>query len=102
MLEALRVRDFRLLWFARLISLLGSWLLVVAVPAQVYRLTGSLALTLAAEMVPPVLLGPVLGPAVVEASSIPWTAVAAGVLTVASGILAWVLLPRAVGHRSRG
>jgi hypothetical protein len=53
-------------------------------------------------MVPPVLLGPVLGPAVVEASSIPWTAVAAGVLTVASGILAWVLLPRAVGHRSRG
>ena len=53
-------------------------------------------------MVPPVLLGPVLGPAVAEASSIPWTAVAAGVLTVASGILAWVLLPRAVGHRSRG
>jgi MFS family permease len=63
-LEALRVRDLRLLWFARLISLLGSWLLVVAVPAQVYRLTGSLALTgltLAAEMVPPQLLGPVAG-----------------------------------------
>ncbi|SES28229.1 Predicted arabinose efflux permease, MFS family [Lentzea xinjiangensis] len=64
MLAALRIRDFRLLWFARLISLLGSWLLVVAIPAYVLQLTGSLAatgLTLAAEFLPPVLLGPVAG-----------------------------------------
>ncbi|MET8757602.1 MFS transporter [Lentzea sp. NPDC004782] len=64
MLEALRIRDFRLLWFARLLSLLGSWLLVVAIPAYVLQLTGSLAatgLTLAAEFLPPVLLGPVAG-----------------------------------------
>lgn len=64
MLEALRIRDFRLLWFARLISLLGSWLLVVAIPAYVLQLTGSLAatgLTLAAEFLPPVLLGPIAG-----------------------------------------
>jgi MFS family permease len=63
-LEALRIRDFRLLWFARLVSLLGSWLLVVAIPAYVLQLTGSLAatgLTLAAEFLPPVLLGPVAG-----------------------------------------
>ncbi|WP_089960938.1 MFS transporter [Lentzea xinjiangensis] len=63
-LAALRIRDFRLLWFARLISLLGSWLLVVAIPAYVLQLTGSLAatgLTLAAEFLPPVLLGPVAG-----------------------------------------
>jgi MFS family permease len=63
-LEALRIRDFRLLWFARLISLLGSWLLVVAIPAYVLQLTGSLAatgLTLAAEFLPPVLLGPIAG-----------------------------------------
>lgn len=64
MLEALRIRDFRLLWFARLVSLLGSWLLVIAVPAYVYELTGSLAatgLTLAAEFLPSVLFGAVAG-----------------------------------------
>lgn len=64
MFEALRIPDFRLLWFARLVSLLGSWLLAVAVPAHVFVLTGSLAatgLTLAAEYLPPVLLGPVAG-----------------------------------------
>jgi MFS family permease len=63
-LEALRIRDFRLLWFSRLVSLLGSWLLVVAVPAYVFTLTGSLVatgLTLAAEFLPPVVLGPVAG-----------------------------------------
>ncbi len=64
MLEALRIRDFRLLWFARLVSQLGSWLLVVAVPAYVFTLTGSLAatgLTLAAEFLPPLMLGPIAG-----------------------------------------
>ncbi|XVU30002.1 MFS transporter [Actinoplanes sp. CA-054009] len=64
MLEALRIRDFRLLLSARLVSLLGSWLLVVAVPAYVFKLTGSVAatgLTLAAEFLPPAVLGPVAG-----------------------------------------
>ena len=32
MLEALRVRDFRLLFVGRFISLLGTWLVTVAVP----------------------------------------------------------------------
>ncbi|MEU4237419.1 MFS transporter [Actinoplanes sp. NPDC026619] len=64
MIEALRIRDFRLLWFARLISLLGAWLMAVAIPAYVLELTGSLAatgLTLAAEFLPPVLIGPLGG-----------------------------------------
>lgn len=64
MFEALRIRDFRLLWSARAISVLGSWLLVVAVPAQVFQLTGSLTatgLTLAAEYLPLLLLGPLAG-----------------------------------------
>ncbi|WP_433444904.1 MFS transporter [Nonomuraea sp. CA-141351] len=64
MIEALRIRDFRLLWFSRLVSLLGSWLLVVAVPAHVFTLTGSLAatgLTLVAQFLPPVFLGPIAG-----------------------------------------
>jgi hypothetical protein len=35
MLNVLRIRDFRLLWAAGLVSSLGSWLLVLAVPAHV-------------------------------------------------------------------
>ncbi|MER5263206.1 MFS transporter [Actinosynnema sp. NPDC002837] len=64
MLTALRVRDFRLLWAARTVSVLGTWLLVVAVPAHVFHLTGSWSAAgaaLAAEFLPPLLLGPVAG-----------------------------------------
>ncbi len=64
MLAALRVRDFRLLWAARTVSVFGTWLLVVAVPAHVFHLTGSLlaaGAALAAEFLPPVVLGPVAG-----------------------------------------
>jgi predicted MFS family arabinose efflux permease len=63
-LEALKIRDFRLLWLGRTVSLLGSWLLVIAIPAHVYALTGSLlatGLTLVAEHLPPLLLGPIAG-----------------------------------------
>jgi MFS family permease len=63
-LAALRIRDFRLLWSARLVSALGTWLLVIAVPAHVFQLTGSLlatGLTLAAEYLPVLLLGPLAG-----------------------------------------
>lgn len=58
------MRDFRFLWGGRAISLLGSWLLVVAVPAHMYALTGSVfatGLTLAAEYLPALLLGPMAG-----------------------------------------
>jgi MFS family permease len=64
MLGALRIRDFRLLWSARLVSLLGSWLLVIAIPAHVFALTGSIAatgLTVAAAFLPVALLAPVAG-----------------------------------------
>ncbi|CCH31615.1 MFS transporter [Actinosynnema sp. NPDC047251] len=64
MLDALRVKDFRLLWFGRAASQLGTWLLVVAVPAHVLELTGSVVaagLTLAAEFLAPLVLGPVAG-----------------------------------------
>lgn len=49
-----------MLWGARAVSLLGSWLLVVAVPAHVYAETGSLlatGMTLAAEYLPALLFG---------------------------------------------
>lgn len=64
MLQALRIRDFRLLWGAGVVSSLGSWLLVLAVPAHVFLVTRSLAatgLTLAADYLPLLLLGPVAG-----------------------------------------
>ena len=64
MLEALRIRDFRLLWTGSLISSLGSWLLTIAIPAHVLMVTGSLrdtGLTLAAQYLPMLILGPVAG-----------------------------------------
>lgn len=57
-------RDFRLLYLATFVSALGSWLLVVALPYQVFRLTGSVTATglmLVAESVPPLVLGPIAG-----------------------------------------
>ncbi|MEV1171550.1 MFS transporter [Nonomuraea sp. NPDC049784] len=64
MLQALRVRDFRLLWTARSIAALGTGLLDVAVPAHVYAVTGSVlatGLTLAFRHLPALLLGPFAG-----------------------------------------
>jgi hypothetical protein len=65
MLGVLRIRDFRLLWGGGLVSALGSWLLTIAIPARVFLLTGSLratGLTVAAEYLPLLLLGPASSP----------------------------------------
>jgi MFS family permease len=56
-LRPLRRRDFRLLFVGQLVSLLGSYLTFVAVPFQVYALTGS---ALAVGLLGLVELGPVL------------------------------------------
>jgi MFS family permease len=64
MFQALRMRDFRLLFGGSLISSLGSWLLILAVPAHVLMATGSLrdsGLTLAAEYAPVLIFGPIAG-----------------------------------------
>lgn len=64
MLTVLRQRDFSLLWFAGLISLMGDWMLIVALPATVYELTGSALATggiLIANRIPAFLLGSVAG-----------------------------------------
>ena len=64
MLQALRIPDFRLLWGGSLISSLGSWLLVLAIPAHILIATRSLrdtGLTLAAQYLPLLVLGPVAG-----------------------------------------
>jgi hypothetical protein len=63
-LEVLRIRDFRLLWCGNLVSSFGSWLLVIAIPAHIFQVTGSLrdtGLTLVAQYLPRVALGPLAG-----------------------------------------
>jgi predicted MFS family arabinose efflux permease len=62
--QALRIRDFRLLWIAGTVSSLGSWLLILAVPTQVFLSSDSLAATglaLAAGYLPQLVLGPIAG-----------------------------------------
>ncbi|MGW3957614.1 MFS transporter [Streptomyces sp. NPDC004752] len=64
MFDVLRVRDYRLVASAELLSSLGDWLLLVAAPYFVLRLTGSTlatGLALAAETLPALLLGPAAG-----------------------------------------
>ena len=64
MLGVLRIRDYRMLLAGQLLSNIGDWLLLVAAPYFVFELTGSslaTGLTLTAESVPAVLLGPIAG-----------------------------------------
>jgi len=64
MVAVLRIRDFRLIVSGQLLSSLGDWLLLVAAPFFVFRLTGSTlatGLSMAVETVPALLLGPVAG-----------------------------------------
>ena len=65
--DALRNRNFQRLWTAATIDSLGSWLLVFAVPLEVFKLTGSptaTGLALAIEALPTALIGPWAGVAV--------------------------------------
>ena len=64
MREVLRIGDLRLLLAGQLLSNVGDWLLLVAAPFFVFELTGSTTatgLTLTAESVPAILIGPVAG-----------------------------------------
>jgi MFS family permease len=64
MLGVLRIRDYRLVLTGQLLSSTGNWLLLVAAPYFVFHLTGSTiatGLSLMAQTVPAVLLGPIAG-----------------------------------------
>lgn len=64
MIAVLRQRDFRRMWTATTIDSFGSWLLVMAVPLQVFMLTGSAissGMALAVQAAPAVLIGPWAG-----------------------------------------
>jgi predicted MFS family arabinose efflux permease len=64
MLRILRQRNFSRLWVGGLISLTGDWILVVGLPFEIYRRTGSTLATggmVLAYLVPPILFGSVAG-----------------------------------------
>lgn len=61
---ALEQRDFRSVWLAGLISDAGDWMLLVALPIVVYRLTGSAlgtSIAFLVELAPGMVLAPVAG-----------------------------------------
>ena len=64
MLAVLRRRDFVLLWLGQLVSVVGDWILLIALPFFVYQETGSVLATgalFATETLPRLLLGSVAG-----------------------------------------
>ncbi|MBN1400386.1 MAG: MFS transporter [Anaerolineae bacterium] len=64
MLALLRQRNYGLLWWGQLVSMLGNWARFAALPFFVYQLTGSVLASGAMFMVqavPPVLLGAMAG-----------------------------------------
>lgn len=64
MIATLRNRNFTLLWAAGLISLIGNWMLVAALPFYIYDITGSALATsgwLISYIVPGILFGSVAG-----------------------------------------
>src|ERR1044071_898697 len=64
MLRVLGQRNFGLLWLAGLISLIGDWALVVGLPVEIYRRTGSTLATagmVLASLIPAITLGSITG-----------------------------------------
>ncbi|HET7182709.1 MAG TPA: MFS transporter [Candidatus Limnocylindrales bacterium] len=64
MIALLRQRNFGLLWLAGLISMTGDWVLMVGLPVEVYRRTGSTLATagmMLAWLVPAIVLGSIAG-----------------------------------------
>lgn len=64
MIATLRQRDFLLAWLGGLISMMGDWVLFIALPIYIYQLTGSTLATSAmfvARLVPALLFGSVAG-----------------------------------------
>ncbi|HEY1012599.1 MAG TPA: MFS transporter [Herpetosiphonaceae bacterium] len=60
----LRHRNFRLLWTGALISMIGDWMLMTALPIYVYQLTGSAlatSITFAASTLPGLALSSIAG-----------------------------------------
>src|SRR5689334_8713302 len=64
MISIFRQRNFSLLWFAGLISMIGDWMLYIALPVYIYQMTHSILATstmITVEVIPPIVLGSVAG-----------------------------------------
>jgi MFS family permease len=64
MLAVLRRRNYALLWSGQLVSMIGDWMLFVALPMHVYTISGSAlltGLTFAVQMLPTIVLGSLAG-----------------------------------------
>jgi MFS family permease len=64
MISLLRQRNFSLLWFAGMVSVFGDWILFVALPFYVYKLTSSALITgtmFIAQTLPRILFGLIAG-----------------------------------------
>src|SRR2546421_9026345 len=64
MWTTLRQRNFALLWFAGLISIIGNWMLSIALPVVIYQMTGSalaVGAMLLAQTLPGIVLSSVAG-----------------------------------------
>jgi Na+/melibiose symporter-like transporter len=64
MLRLLRFREFRLLWLGGLVSMIGDWALLAALPFEIYRRTGSTLATagvMIAGLAPAILFGSAAG-----------------------------------------
>ena len=64
MIALLRQRNYSLLWSSQLISQIGNWALLAALPFFVFELTGSVLATgimFLVEVIPPILLGSLAG-----------------------------------------
>lgn len=91
MFAVLRHRNFALLWVGQLISLIGDWVLIVALPFYTYQLTGSVLQTggmFLVETLPRVVLGSLAG-VFVDRWNRRWTMITADLLR--AGVLLLLL-----------
>ena len=91
MFSLLRQRNYALLWSSQLISQIGNWALLAALPFYVFQLTGSVLATgamFAVEVIPSIVLGSLAG-VFVDRWNRRWTMIGANVLR---GLLLLLLL----------
>jgi MFS family permease len=113
LLALLRRRDFARLWLAGALSLVGDWIILIALPVHVYTLTGSTLATggsFAAYVLPRLLFGSVGGTLVDRSdrrrtmvlSDLARAALTLPLLLVQSSDTLWVVYAVVLGHATLG
>ena len=94
MLAVLRQRNFGLLWVGQNISMIGDWVLFVALPFYIYALTGSTLATgimFIVQTLPRLFFGSVAGVFVDHLGIVPMMLTDAG-FNIVAALLAFVLI----------